>query len=106
MSDNRLTIRDRLEAILESIHLIIEWTDGRKTYYLSDEREDMQPVPLPSAVRQLWQTLLTYSWQKTDTIQLPRNQLAFLEHLLYSYVEELSGRQLKCRKLIEEGKKV
>ena len=81
-------------------------TDGRKTYYLSDEREDMQPVPLPSAVRQLWQTLLTYSWQKTDTIQLPRNQLAFLEHLLYSYVEELSGRQLKCRKLIEEGKKV
>ena len=31
MSDNRLTIRDRLEAILESINLIIEWTDGRKT---------------------------------------------------------------------------
>jgi uncharacterized protein with HEPN domain len=31
MSDNRLTIRDRLEAILESINLIVEWTDGRKT---------------------------------------------------------------------------
>ena len=31
MSDNQLTIRDRLEAILESINLIIEWTDGRKT---------------------------------------------------------------------------
>ena len=81
-------------------------TDGRKTYYLSDEREDMQPVPLPPAVRQLWQTLLTYSWQKTDIMQLSRNHLAFLEQLLYSYVEELSGRQLKCRKLIEEGKKV
>lgn len=26
MSDNQLTIRDRLEAILESINLIIEWT--------------------------------------------------------------------------------
>ena len=32
MSDNQLTIRDRLEAILESINLIIEWTDGRKTH--------------------------------------------------------------------------
>lgn len=31
MSDNQLTIRDRLEAILESINLIIEWTDGRKS---------------------------------------------------------------------------
>jgi hypothetical protein len=80
--------------------------DGRKTYYLSDEREDMQPVPMPQAVRQLWQTLLTYTWQQTETLQLSKNHLAFLEHLLYSYIEEIIGRQLKCRKLIEEGKKV
>ena len=80
--------------------------DGRKTYYLSDEREDMQPVPMPQAVRQLWQTLLTYTWRQTETLQLSKNHLAFLEHLLYSYIEEIIGRQLKCRKLIEEGKKV
>ena len=31
MSDNQLTIRDRLEDILESINLIQEWSEGRKT---------------------------------------------------------------------------
>ena len=30
MSDNQLTIRDRLEAILESINLIIELTKNRR----------------------------------------------------------------------------
>jgi len=29
MSDNQLTIHDRLEDILESINLIQEWSDGR-----------------------------------------------------------------------------
>ncbi len=29
MSDNHLTIRDRLEVILESINLIQEWSEGR-----------------------------------------------------------------------------
>ena len=31
MSDNQLTIRDRLEVILESIELIQEWSKGRTT---------------------------------------------------------------------------
>lgn len=31
MSDNQLTIHDRLEDILESINLIQEWSEGRKT---------------------------------------------------------------------------
>lgn len=31
MSENQLTIKDRLEDILESINLIQEWSDGRKT---------------------------------------------------------------------------
>lgn len=31
MSDNQLSIRDRLEAIKESIELIIEWASNRKT---------------------------------------------------------------------------
>ncbi len=31
MSENQLTINDRLEDILESINLIQEWCDGRKT---------------------------------------------------------------------------
>ena len=31
MYDNQLTIRDRLEDILESIELIQEWSKGRKT---------------------------------------------------------------------------
>ena len=31
MSDNQLTIRDRLEDVLESINLIQEWSDGRNT---------------------------------------------------------------------------
>lgn len=31
MSDNQLTIRDRLEVILESIELIQEWSEGRTT---------------------------------------------------------------------------
>ena len=31
MSDNQLTIRDRLEDILESIELIQEWSKGRTT---------------------------------------------------------------------------
>ena len=31
MSDNHLTIRDRLEVILESIELIQEWSKGRIT---------------------------------------------------------------------------
>lgn len=31
MSDNRTTIHDRLEDILESIELIQEWSKGRKT---------------------------------------------------------------------------
>ena len=31
MSDNQLTIRDRLEVILESIYLIQEWSEGRTT---------------------------------------------------------------------------
>ena len=31
MSDNQLTIRDRLEVILESIELIQEWSKGRIT---------------------------------------------------------------------------
>lgn len=30
MSDNQLTIHDRLEDILESINLIQEWSEGRK----------------------------------------------------------------------------
>ena len=29
MSDNQLTIRDRLEDILDSINLIQEWSEGR-----------------------------------------------------------------------------
>ena len=29
MSDNQLTIHDRLEDILDSINLIQEWSDGR-----------------------------------------------------------------------------
>lgn len=31
MSDNQLTIHDRLEDILDSINLIQEWSDGRNT---------------------------------------------------------------------------
>ncbi len=31
MSENQLTIHDRLEDILESINLIEEWTKGRKS---------------------------------------------------------------------------
>ena len=31
MSDNQLTIHDRLDAILESINLIQEWSNGKKT---------------------------------------------------------------------------
>lgn len=31
MSDNQLTIHDRLEDILESINLIQEWSEGRTT---------------------------------------------------------------------------
>lgn len=31
MSDNQLTIRDRLEVILESIELIQAWSEGRTT---------------------------------------------------------------------------
>ena len=31
MSDNRLTIHDRLEDILDSINLIQEWSNGRTT---------------------------------------------------------------------------
>lgn len=31
MSENQLTIRDRLEDILESINLIEEWSKGRKS---------------------------------------------------------------------------
>ena len=31
MSENRTTIHDRLEDILESIDLILEWSKGRKT---------------------------------------------------------------------------
>ena len=31
MSDNQLSIHDRLDAILESINLIQEWSSGRKT---------------------------------------------------------------------------
>ena len=31
MSDNQLTIRDRLDDILDSINLIQEWSDGRTT---------------------------------------------------------------------------
>lgn len=31
MSDNQLTIHDRLEDILDSINLIQEWSDGRTT---------------------------------------------------------------------------
>lgn len=31
MSENQLTIKDRLEDILESINLIQEWSEGRKT---------------------------------------------------------------------------
>lgn len=33
MSDNQLTIHDRLDAILESIKLIQEWSSGRKTVH-------------------------------------------------------------------------
>ena len=30
MSDNQLTLHDRLEDILESINLIQEWSEGRR----------------------------------------------------------------------------
>ena len=33
MSDNQLTIHDRLDSILESIVLIQEWSEGRKTVH-------------------------------------------------------------------------
>ena len=33
MSDNQLTIHDRLDAILESINLIQEWSKDRKTVH-------------------------------------------------------------------------
>ena len=33
MSDNQLTLHDRLEDILESINLIQEWSEGRSTVY-------------------------------------------------------------------------
>ena len=33
MSDNQLTIHDRLDAILESINLIQEWSKERKTVH-------------------------------------------------------------------------
>ena len=33
MSDNQFTIHDRLDSILESINLIQEWSNGRKTVH-------------------------------------------------------------------------
>ena len=33
MSDNQFTIHDRLDAIMESINLIQEWSNGRKTVH-------------------------------------------------------------------------
>ncbi len=71
--------------------------DGRSVYYLADDGapSPMPSVPIPLAVRTLWQTLLDYPWGKDETLRLSANGLAFLERLLYSYVEQCSESTLQ-----------
>lgn len=78
-----------------------EAPDGQIRYYFSDhDEENMPPVPVSGSVRRLWQALIDYDWQHAAPMQLPRKDLALLEQLLYSYVEDVSGKDLKCRKAL------
>ena len=52
MSDNRFTLRDRLEDILESINLIQEWTVGKTT--VDDFMSSSTGIPSDTMARHLW----------------------------------------------------
>jgi uncharacterized protein with HEPN domain len=52
MSDNRFTLRDRLEDILESINLIQEWTVDKTT--VDDFMTSSTGIPSDTMARHLW----------------------------------------------------
>lgn len=68
-------------------------------YYIADREEgihyDTAPLVVPEDVRQLWARFLHYRWGKEETLHIAPKKLAFLERLLYCYVEELTGKSLK-----------
>ena len=58
---------------------------------------------LTPAVRQTWQTLIRYPWGTDEKINLRRDDLRFLEALLYNYVNQCSERQMKTPNLLQTG---
>jgi DNA repair protein RecO len=68
---------------------------GRPVYYLSEELEPGLPaVALPYPVQQLWKTILAYDWNTEQQLQISKNAIAFLEELLYSYVQQCTEQPL------------
>lgn len=70
--------------------------DKRRLYYVGDvPPPEGTLLSVPLSVRQLWQTFLSYAWGTEQTLRLPARGLAFLEELLYSYVEQCSDRPMR-----------
>jgi len=67
----------------------------RPVYYLSEELEPaLSAVTLSSSVQQLWKAILAYDWNTEQPLQISKKAIAFLEELLYSYVQQCTEQPL------------
>lgn len=73
---------------------------GQPGYYIGTEAENMQEIPVSESVRQTWQTLVHYVWGSQEKIHLRRQDLAFLEQLLYNYVSQCREKRMKSPALL------
>ncbi len=75
---------------------------GRRRFYFGGSPEEMLPEwPVPQDIRALWQILLSYRWEREETVRLSAGGLAVLEQLLYSYVEQCGEKPLKSLLLLD-----
>lgn len=73
---------------------------GKPAYYLGAEAENMRQISVSPATRQTWQTLVHYAWGRQQPISLRRQDLGFLEILLYNYVSQCRERKMKAPNLL------
>lgn len=81
---------------LASVRVFAGLRDAETAYYIADEApEGMEEVSVTPAVKQDWTSMLRYRWDQAEIVRFRAGHVAFLERLLYSYVEQCSERPLR-----------
>lgn len=89
---------------VDHVRIYVDTMDYRAkpVYILSDTSEEgRREIPLLPSVRELWKTVLQYSWNQTKVLHLKASDVDMIEQLLYSYFRQCSEKELKSLVLLE-----